>query len=1246
MKSQLLYDSWRVKEPSSRDYTYYSPPHHSYSRIDMILLSHNFALNIQAAQIHPMIWSDHSPISIDLCGLPDRPRPMTWRLNDSLLHNADIISQLGARLEDYFELNDHPDISRATLWTAHKAVLRGHLLSIASRWKKETHTMTNKLSLELQSLEAKHKATPDPSILLALRETKAQLDLLLSKQVAKRLKWLRQSFYEKGDKADKILAARLRSERSHKNIISIRDSKNQLLHDPAAIREAFQQYYSALYNLPSPPASNPQQSNSSLISDFLAKSKLPKLSPQALQFFNEEITLEEIQLTIKSQKNGKSPGPDGFTAAYYKKFSSVLAPHLLSLYNGVLQGTPFPPEMLEARIVVIPKDGKDPLHCSSYRPISLLNLDLKIFAKILANRLNIFLPSLIHYDQVGDINSKISLFADDVLLSLSQPTISLPNLYNALQAYGMATVADLKYFGDPQENFKILKPWWDVFTEYLTILMIMVSVLGISLQISSAAKILCIPVPNGLDIKTLKWNATITKAFDEQKQIIRFYLDRKQYVMIDQWCYDTATLWYSKYFPYLVLIHSMIFMVCANFWFKFPGTSSKIEHFVAVLYKCLDSPWTTKALSQTMYEHSDNKYLGSIASSRLETSLTDTVNPATSVMSLTKHNLPVNSMSIDKSGLKTQTHESSGISGNQTLTLLDKKEAEQAKALFEKVKKFRLHTEDGDILYNMYIRQTVIRCFQALCILCYVSMLIPKMHYIIHCIDASHSTGCADFFCIHGLLRLFAMLSYAYIAVIILYSSTCVYSLGWIYLFNLKEYCFSKVREETNINDIPDIKNDFAFLLHLIDQYDSLYAKNFAIFLSDISENKLLQLNLNYEWTEEKLLQRMIRNVQNKCELHLFMLPGLPSAVYELQNIEVLKLELISDAHVEPLISKLVLLKEMWILNSTVKVEEAALQFLKNNLQLVRVRFERLKEIPNWIYSLKNVRELFFEGSFQLNSKTAITLQSFHELENLKSLHFRSNFAKVPIAILDIANHLQHLSIHNQKNKLTYLNNIRKLSVLHTLKLVQCGLDRIPSVAFSLSHLQELDLKENNLTGMSEVASFQNHKKFTSLKLHCNTVTVISPYISKVTSLEYLNFNKNLISEMPSGLFHLRRLKHLALAYNCISVIPEEISKLQELLVFSIEHNKVSVLPAELFCCTKLRVLIISYNLIQKIPLAIGNLIQLRQFELSDNKLDNLPADIGNCPFLKRSQIVVEEELYNTLPHNVREILQKQSEEV
>lgn len=56
-----------------------------------------------------------------------------------------------------------------------------------------------------------------------------------------------------------------------------------------------------------------------------------------------------------------------------------------------------------AGIIVLPKAGNDCFYPESYCPIFLLNSDVKILAKVLANRLSKVMMQLVHPDQSGFI---------------------------------------------------------------------------------------------------------------------------------------------------------------------------------------------------------------------------------------------------------------------------------------------------------------------------------------------------------------------------------------------------------------------------------------------------------------------------------------------------------------------------------------------------------------------------------------------------------------------------------------------------------------------------------------------------------------------------------------------------------------------------------------------------------------------------------------------------------------------------
>jgi len=109
---------------------------------------------------------------------------------------------------------------------------------------------------------------------------------------------------------------------------------------------------------------------------------------------------KELEKAIKKLKNNKALGADGITAELFKQGGIELKDQMLQLILCIWANEELPHEWNFGIICPILKKG-DPMTCSNYRGISLLNTAYKILSYIIYVRLSEYTEKIIGTYQCG-----------------------------------------------------------------------------------------------------------------------------------------------------------------------------------------------------------------------------------------------------------------------------------------------------------------------------------------------------------------------------------------------------------------------------------------------------------------------------------------------------------------------------------------------------------------------------------------------------------------------------------------------------------------------------------------------------------------------------------------------------------------------------------------------------------------------------------------------------------------------------
>uniref|UniRef100_A0A3Q3ENM7 Reverse transcriptase domain-containing protein n=1 Tax=Kryptolebias marmoratus TaxID=37003 RepID=A0A3Q3ENM7_KRYMA len=424
-------DPWRFYNPQSKKFSFFSHFHQSFSRIDYFFVDSKLISEVLSVDYHPIIISDHAPLSLDIKFALQHRYTTPWRFNPLLLSDKNFNTFISTKIDDFIEMNQNESnpISYSLLWESLKAFLRGQIISFSAHLNKTRKAKLLELSTNMSNLDQQIATSPSPSLLKRRVDLQTEIDLITTNEAERLLLRSRSTYYEHGDRASRLLAHQLRRRTASHMIPQIMDSSGTLHQDPTTINSVFQSFYSLLFKSESP-------ADSSEMNQFLDGLKFPVITPDVAEELDAPLTREEIVAAMKSMQSNKAPGPDGFPVEFYKKFQDKLSPLLHALYNESLHQGSLPQTLTQACICLLLKKDKDPNLCSSYRPLSLINVDAKILAKALACRLDSIVPSIVSDEQTGFVKGRQLFYNIRTLLNIiySKTSSETPELVISVDA--------------------------------------------------------------------------------------------------------------------------------------------------------------------------------------------------------------------------------------------------------------------------------------------------------------------------------------------------------------------------------------------------------------------------------------------------------------------------------------------------------------------------------------------------------------------------------------------------------------------------------------------------------------------------------------------------------------------------------------------------------------------------------------------------------------------------------------------
>ena len=406
-------DIWRLKHPDTLRYTWREKTRYGFtqSRIDYFLISCHLQYFTQHVNILPSIRSDHSLLKLTLKLEDEEKRGRgIWKLNTSLLLDDKYISHMKSTILKAIEDSKHLQNSIQT-WDYIKCMIRTESITYSINRSKRDKNMLKQLSDRLSVLEEIVSSTPTADYVDEYDLIKKQIEEIYKEKAFGAIIRSRCQMLEEYERPTKYL---LNLEKTTQNVKHIRTLVNDghKISCSHEILELEKKCFERLYS-----ESDVNANTNVCLDTYLNNINIPKISEESQQICDKTIDFDEVCKAVDGLANNKSPGMDGIPVEFYKKFWNQIGEYVYDSFIQAFDKGELSDSQRKGVINFIPKKDKDLTNLKSWRPLSILNTDYKIIAKVLSNRLKTGLMDIINPDQIGYMQNRycgenVNLIAD------------------------------------------------------------------------------------------------------------------------------------------------------------------------------------------------------------------------------------------------------------------------------------------------------------------------------------------------------------------------------------------------------------------------------------------------------------------------------------------------------------------------------------------------------------------------------------------------------------------------------------------------------------------------------------------------------------------------------------------------------------------------------------------------------------------------------------------------------------------